>query len=163
MAALVATYFMSVMWSIPSISNYVKALYMKNKACVGPWSSGWSCMLKSEHVLKHNVRFCCFPFCLCQFLGLMGNYAWLWTEMLDRSFLMISLTVKKEKKERERGRSGDYLHSLIEHFVLVCFVLLLCVSMALKTINLYNCIDVFNQCGWNFLSRTESVISSEST
>lgn len=33
-------------------------------------------------------------------LVVTGNYAWLWTEMLDRSFLMISLTAK-EKRETD--------------------------------------------------------------
>lgn len=45
-----------------------------------------------------------FPFFVREFpvsvLSRMGNYAWLWTEMLDRSFRMISLTAKGEREKK---------------------------------------------------------------
>jgi len=95
---------------------YVTALYTKHKARVGPWSSGqhiyncsphissccFLCMLQSKHA-KHRVRIVWrFPF----LFPVVGSYAWLCTEMLDRSFLMISLT---ERKEREVSISGACL------------------------------------------------------
>lgn len=59
-------------------------------ACLSP--NMWSIMSNSFGASLFKKKF-------LSLLVVTGNYAWLWTEMLDRSFLMISFTAKgKERK-----------------------------------------------------------------
>lgn len=93
----------------------VKASYINNKAHYGPWSPRQDIYIDivcspaccSPNVSEQNVKKkkkIIFPFTplFPTSPGLVGtgNYAWLWTEMLDRSFLMISLTARKVGKNR---------------------------------------------------------------
>ncbi|KAG7232064.1 hypothetical protein INR49_009921, partial [Caranx melampygus] len=49
--------------------------------------------------LSSTAEFHCRCLISSDILQVEGNYAWLWTEMLDRSFLMISLTVERERTD----------------------------------------------------------------
>lgn len=92
-----------------SLDNFcVKALYMKKQGTrwtLVIWTINLHlfslhflfllpacCSPSMESIKSNSVR--CFPFFWFPVSVLVstGNYAWLWTEMLDRSFLMISLT-----------------------------------------------------------------------